>query len=143
MAGQSYRDLNVWKEAMDLVVACYRVTDVFPQKEMYGLGSRLQRAAVSVPSNIAEGQGRPYSKEFLQYIAVAYGSLAEVETHIQIARRLNDIDETEETQILEKTGRIGRMLNSLRKSIQDKMKVDKTTSDNQLLTTNHSENTID
>ncbi|MBL7184898.1 MAG: four helix bundle protein [Phycisphaerae bacterium] len=122
MAGQSYRDLNVWKEAMDLVVACYRVTDVFPKKEMYGLGSQLQRAVVSVPSNIAEGQGRQYSKEFLQYIAVAYGSLAEAETHIQIARRLNYIDETTETHLLEKTGRIGRMLNGLRKSIQEKMK---------------------
>ena len=122
MAGQSYRDLDVWKEAMDLVVACYRVTDTFPKNEMYGLSSQLQRAVVSIPSNIAEGQGRQHSKEFLQFIAIAYASLAEVETHIQIARRLNYIDETKETQLLEKTGRIGRMLNGLRRSIQEKRK---------------------
>ena len=125
MPSQSYRDLNVWNEAMDLVVDCYHITDIFPKKEMYGLGSQLQRAAVSVPANIAEGQGRQYSKEFLQYIAVAYGSLAEVETHIQIARRLNYIDETKEMQLLEKAGRIGRMLNGLRRSIQEKIKTPK------------------
>lgn len=122
MAGQSYRDLDVWQEAMDLVVACYRITDVFPKREMYGLGSQLQRAVVSIPANIAEGQGRQHSKEFLQYIAIAYGSLAEVETHIQIANRLNYIDKTIETKLLEKAGRIGRMLNGLRRSIQDKIK---------------------
>ena len=120
MANQSYRDLDVWKEAMDLVVACYRITDMFPRTEMYGLNSQLQRAAVSVPSNIAEGQGRQYAKEFLQFLAVANGSLAEVETHIQIARRLDYVNATTEAELLEKTGRIGRMLNGLRRSIQER-----------------------
>ncbi len=122
MAGQNYRDLDVWNEAMDFVVACYRITDAFPKTEMYGLSTQLQRAVVSIPANIAEGQGRQHLKEFLQYTAVAYGSLAEVETHIQIAKRLDYIDEAMENLLLEKASRIGRMLNGLRKSIHDRIK---------------------
>ncbi len=83
MAGKNYRDLDVWREAMDFVVECYRMSGTFPKSETYGLKSQLQRAAVSVPANTAEGQGRQHDKEFLQHLAIAYGSLAEVETHIQ------------------------------------------------------------
>ena len=121
MAGKSYRDLDVWREAMDFVVECYRMTGTFPKSEVYGLTSQLQRAAVSIPANIAEGQGRQYEKEFLQHLAIAYGSLAEVETHIQIARRLEYVDGEKESQMLERAARIGRMLNGLRKSIEEKI----------------------
>ena len=121
MAGKSYRDLDVWREAMDFVVECYRMTGMFPKSEVYGLTSQLQRAAVSIPANIAEGQGRQHEKEFLQHLAIAYGSLAEVETHIQIARRLEYIDGEKENQMLEKAARIGRMLNGLRKSIEERI----------------------
>jgi four helix bundle protein len=121
MAGKSYRDLDVWREAMDFVVECYRMTGTFPKSEAYGLTSQLQRAAVSIPANIAEGQGRQHEKEFLQHLAIAYGSLAEVETHIQIARRLEYVDGEKESQMLERAARIGRMLNGLRKSIEDKI----------------------
>jgi four helix bundle protein len=120
MAGKNYRDLDVWREAMDFVVECYRVTRTFPKNEVYGLTSQLQRAAVSIPANIAEGQGRQHDKEFLQHLAIAYGSLAEVETHIQIARRLEYVDGEKENQMLERAARIGRMLNGLRKSIEGK-----------------------
>jgi four helix bundle protein len=120
MAGKNYRDLDVWREAMDFVVECYRVTRTFPKNEVYGLTSQLQRAAVSIPANIAEGQGRQHDKEFLQHLAIAYGSLAEVETHIQIARRLEYVDGERENQMLERAARIGRMLNGLRKSIEGK-----------------------
>ena len=120
MAGKNYRDLDVWREAMDFVVECYRVTGTFPKSEVYSLTSQLQRAAVSIPANIAEGQGRQHDKEFLQHLAIAYGSLTEVETHIQIARRLEYLDGEREDQMLERTARIGRMLNGLRKSIEDK-----------------------
>jgi four helix bundle protein len=120
MAGKNYRDLGVWREAMDFVVECYRMTGTFPKNEVYGLASQLQRAAVSIPANIAEGQGRQHYKEFLQHLAIAYGSLAEVETHIQIARRLEYVRGEKENQMLERAGRIGRMLNGLRRSIEDK-----------------------
>jgi len=120
MAGKNYRDLDVWWEAMDFVVECYRMTGAFPKSEVYGLASQLQRAAVSIPANIAEGQGRQHDKEFLQHLAIAYGSLAEVETHIQIARRLEYVDGEKENQMLERAARIGRMLNGLRKSVDGK-----------------------
>jgi four helix bundle protein len=121
MAGKSYRDLDVWREAMDFVVECYRMTGTFPKTEGYGLTGQLQRAAVSIPANIAEGQGRQHDKEFLQHLAITYGSLAEVETHIQIARRLEYADGEKENQMLERAARIGRMLNGLRKSIEEKI----------------------
>ncbi|MCK5527454.1 MAG: four helix bundle protein, partial [Candidatus Latescibacteria bacterium] len=111
-------DLLVWQEAMDLVVTCYQVTKTFPKSEMYGLVSQLQRAAVSIPSNISEGRARQHSKEFLQSLSIACGSLAEVETHIQIAERLHYMDSDNVKQLLDKTAEIGRMLHGLRRSIE-------------------------
>ncbi|MBN1507535.1 MAG: four helix bundle protein [Sedimentisphaerales bacterium] len=121
MAGKNYRDLDVWREAMDFVVECYRVSRVFPKGEVYGLTSQLQRAAVSIPANIVEGQGRQHDKEFLQHLSIAYGSLAEAETHIQISRRLEYPDDKVEGSMLERAARIGRMLNGLRKSLETKI----------------------
>ena len=80
MAGQSYKDLLVWQKSMQLVTDVYRSTDSFPKSEQFGLCSQLRRAAVSIPSNIAEGQGRNSSKEFVYHLSVAYGSLMEAET---------------------------------------------------------------
>jgi len=117
MRVKSYRELAVWQKAMDLVIRCYQVTKSFPRCEVYGLASQLQRAAVSIPANIAEGRGREHSKELLHHLSIAYGSLAEVETHIQIAERLNYIDSTEVKQLLDGTSEIGRMLNGLRRSV--------------------------
>jgi four helix bundle protein len=88
VAVQHYRELIVWQKAMNLVEAVYRMTDEFPKKEIYGLASQIQRAAVSVPSNIAEGQGRSSTREFLHFLSMAQGSLMEVETQITIAERL-------------------------------------------------------
>ena len=115
---KSYRDLEVWKKAMDLVVICYQMTRKFPRSEIYGLTSQLQRAAVSIPSNIAEGHQRRHSKEFLQHLSIAYGSLAELETHVEIASRLDYIDEDYANTVLNQTAEIGRMINGLRKSIE-------------------------
>jgi len=117
MSLKSYRDLEVWQKAMDLVVSCYQVTKSFPKCENYGLASQLQRASISIPANIAEGRARQHSKEFLHHLSIANGSLAEVETHIQIAERLHYIDSNEVEQMLGKTAEIGRMLNGLRRSI--------------------------
>ncbi|MFC1815362.1 four helix bundle protein, partial [Thermodesulfobacteriota bacterium] len=105
----------------DLVVTCYQVTKKFPKNETYGLASQLQRASVSIPSNIAEGRQRQYSREFLQHLSIAYGSLAEVETHVLIAGRLNYIDKVQIGELLKKTAEIGRMLNGLRRSIRKKI----------------------
>jgi four helix bundle protein len=80
MAGQSYRDLLVWQKSMDIVTETYKLTDCFPRSEVFGLASQLKRAIVSVPSNIAEGQGRNSSKEFVYYLSVAYGSLMEADS---------------------------------------------------------------
>lgn len=119
---KSYRDLEVWQKAMDLVVICYQMTNTFPKNETYGLASQLQRAAVSVPSNIAEGRQRQHSKEFLQHLSIAYASLAEVETHVQIAGRLNYADKNQINSVLDKTAEIGRMLNGLRRSIEKRIR---------------------
>ncbi len=102
---------------MDLVIECYQITKDFPKSEIYGLSSQLRRSAVSIPANIAEGRERQYTKEFIQHLSIAYGSLAELETHIQIAERLNYLDINKVKQTLEKTAEVGRMLNGLRKSL--------------------------
>jgi len=115
---QSYRDLDVWQKAMDLVIACYQATNAFPKREIYGLSSQLQRACVSIPANIAEGRDRQHKREFIQHLSIAYGSLAEVETHIQIAQRLNYMDSNTVEKLLAQTAEIGRMLNGLRNSLE-------------------------
>jgi len=120
MSIKSYRDLEVWQKAMDLVVTCYEMTKGFPKNETYGLSSQLQRAAVSIPANIAEGRQRRHRKEFLQHLSIAYGSLAELETHIQIVQRLGYSDDNQTKELLGQTGEIGRMLNGLRRAIEEK-----------------------
>ena len=117
---KSYRDLAVWQKSMELVVECYNGSKAFPASDMYGLTSQLRRAAVSVPANIAEGQGRQSTAEFLRHIAIAYGSLMELETHIQIAGRLGYMPNQEVNRLLELTGNVGRMINGLRKALQSK-----------------------
>ena len=117
---KSYRDLELWQKSMDLVVECYQITKKFPKAEIYGLTSQLQRAAVSIPANIAEGRERQYTKEFLQHLSIAYGSLAELEAHLQIAQRLDYLDMNHLKQMLDKTAEVGRMLNGLRKSLEKK-----------------------
>lgn len=118
MSVKSYRDLEVWQKAMNLVVMCYTITKGFPKSEIYILANQIQRASVSIPANIAEGRERQHSKEFLQHLSIAYGSLAELETHIQIAERLNYIDMKQSNQLLSKTAEVGRMLNGLRRSLE-------------------------
>jgi len=120
MGHTSYRDLEVWHKAMNLVVECYKLTRDFPKHEIYGLSSQMQRAAVSIPANIAEGRERQHRKEFLQHISIANGSVAELETHIQIAERLCYLDKNQAKGLLDQTAEIGRMLNGLRNSLTKK-----------------------
>jgi four helix bundle protein len=118
---KSYRDLDAWKKAMDLVVECYQNTKKFPKSEIFGLSSQLERAAVSVAANIAEGRSRGHTKEFLQHLSIAYGSLAELETHLQIAERLHYITTDELSELLNKTTLIGKLINGLRKSLESRL----------------------
>ncbi|HET9701895.1 MAG TPA: four helix bundle protein, partial [Burkholderiales bacterium] len=83
-----YTDLDVWKQSLDFVVDVYRITRQFPPEEKYGLASQMQRAAVSIPSNIAEGHGRKFTGAYLNHLSIASGSLMELETQLRIARRL-------------------------------------------------------
>ena len=85
---RSFRDLRVWQKSMDLTVTIYRLTGTFPREEVFGLSSQLRRSAVSIPSNIAEGQGRLNTREFRQFLGVARGSTCELQTQLEIARRL-------------------------------------------------------
>lgn len=115
---QNYRDLEVWQEAMDLAVAVYRMTVAFPQSERFALTDQVHRAAVSVPSNIAEGHARLHRADFLRFLSVARGSLAELETQIEIAFRLNYLTPQQQTEILQRCRRVGRLLNGLIRSLR-------------------------
>ena len=108
---KNHKDLDVWKLAMDLVEDIYSMTKQFPKNEVYGLTSQIKRAVVSVPSNIAEGAARKGSKEFVQYLYISMGSLAEVETQILLAQRLKFV--TDVDHILEKIVNTRQMLNGL------------------------------
>ena len=111
--GDSYRDLIAWRKAMELVSAIYRATQEFPRQEIYGLTSQLRRAAVSVPSNIAEGQAHFSQKEFHRFLSHARGSLVEVETQVIIAENLGYLATAQSNALLEKAAEIGRVLNGL------------------------------
>ncbi len=114
---QSYRDLVAWKKAMALVLNVYRSTQTFPRAETYGLTSQLRRAAVSVPSNIAEGQARLSTGEFKHFLGLARGSLVEVETQILIATELGYLARDDSESLLDLSAEVGRILNGLLKSL--------------------------
>jgi four helix bundle protein len=118
MTGHSYRDLDVWQKAMDLVVVCYKLAQRFPEYEKYGLINQIQRAAVSIPVNIAEGQARQYVKEFIRHLSIAQGSLAEVETYVQLAERIAYVNDDKVHGILNKTDQVARMIAGLQKSLK-------------------------
>ena len=111
----NYRDLLAWREAMSLVEFVYRDTECFPKSELFGLRTQIRRAAVSVPSNIAEGCGRNSSGELRQFVGIACGSLAELETQLELAVRLGFINT--DTSAIRQTDRVGRLVNALRGSL--------------------------
>ena len=113
----SYRELVVWQKAMELVSEVYAITRAFPREEIYGLTSQLRRCAVSIPSNIAEGQGRATKGEFIQFLCHARGSLFELETQIVIACRLGYVSEESERRLSSKITEVARILNGLLTSL--------------------------
>lgn len=114
----SHKDLNLWKESMNLVEDIYSISKHFPKEEIYGLTSQMRRSAISIPSNIAEGAGRNGGKEFVRFLYIALGSLSELETQLEISLRLKYIpNEIDAQPIFDKIIFIRRMLSKLIKSI--------------------------
>lgn len=117
---RTYRELVVWQKAMDLAVAVYRESAVFPIEETYGLRAQLRRSAVSVPSNIAEGQGRKSTREFLHRLSIAHGSLQEAETQILRSVRLAYLKAREADSLLVSSSEVDRLVNGLYASLEEK-----------------------
>ena len=118
MGTRTYRDLLVWQKAMDLVEAVYKLAEQFPDKEKFGLSSQLQRAAVSVPANIAEGYGRVHRGDYAHHLSIARGSLAELETHVAIAVRLGYAEREDALYVWEIAQEVGKMLQSMIRTMQ-------------------------
>ena len=114
---RNYQDLIVWKKAINLVEIVYAMTRSFPKEELFALTSQIRRSVVSIPSNIAEGEGRGTPKEFTHFLRIAYGSLREVETQTIIAAKLGYIDHGKTEEILDSTGEVGRLINGLIRSL--------------------------
>jgi four helix bundle protein len=109
-----YRKLKIWQKSIDLSVLIYKTTGQFPKDEIYALVSQLKRAVVSIPSNIAEGSGRNTDKEFIQFLFIAYGSSCELDTQIELSKRLNFISEEEYNSITSEINEIQKMIFKLR-----------------------------
>lgn len=120
MAVKSYRELIVWQKAMELVEIVYRVTAGFPKDELYGLRLQMRRAATSVPCNIAEGQGRRTTRDFLNFLSIANGSLREVETQALIAGRLRYLQEKSVNEVLALAGEVARLNSRLMTSLENR-----------------------
>lgn len=117
---RSYRDLLVWQRAMDLVVSAYELAKRLPRDELYGLTSQIRRAATSVPANIAEGQGRRSTGQFLQFLSVANGSLLELETHLFVAERLGLLMSHDLEETFRLCRDVGKMLSGLMRRLEER-----------------------
>ena len=117
---KTHKDLDVWKNSINFVTDIYKLTGNFPKEEIYCISNQMRRAAVSIPSNIAEGAGRKHNKEFIQFLHIAMGSSSELETQIFISKNLNYISEEQMNTILEKLYDIRKMLSGLLKAVSSK-----------------------
>ncbi|MCK9422108.1 MAG: four helix bundle protein [Bacteroidales bacterium] len=114
---KTHKDLDVWKDSIEVVVIIYKVTTGFPKEERYGLTSQIRRAAVSVPANISEGAARNYSREFIRFLRISQASLSEVETLMHISLRLSYLDENMFKSIQGRIFKVNAQLSGLIKSI--------------------------
>jgi four helix bundle protein len=119
MALKTYRDLEVWQKSMDLVMSVYQLTKSFPEDERFGLTGQIRRAAVSIPANIAEGYGRTHRGDYLRHLSIARGSLAELETHLVIAVRLEYISREDGVDTWHLAQDTGKLLNRLISSLKE------------------------
>lgn len=117
MKSTDYRQLKVWQKAMDLTTDIYKLVKLLPKEETYALSDQVRRAAVSIPSNIAEGQGRNSDKEFVNFLSIARGSLWELESQIEICERLGYIDNVAKSDMFLRTAEVSKMLNALSNSL--------------------------
>ncbi|MEW6570586.1 MAG: four helix bundle protein [Nitrospirota bacterium] len=117
---KNYKELKVWQKAYQLCVELYKITKNFPNEEKYGLTSQIRRAAISVPSNIAEGYGRKTTREYIQSLYIAYGSNCELETQILLSRDLGYIKDEKIEGLQKEIGEVERMLKALIKSLENK-----------------------
>ena len=118
MDTRPHRKLDVWKKSMDFVKHVYQVTETFPKSEIYGLNSQMRRAAVSIPSNLAEGAARKGKKEFNQYLNIAQGSVSEIDTQIELSFILNFIDKNLYNDLMDELNTISKMLFGLSRSLK-------------------------
>jgi len=118
MDSRPHRKLDVWKKSMDFVKHVYQATGTFPKSEIYGLSSQMRRAAVSIPSNLAEGAARKGKKEFSQYLNIAQGSISEIDTQIELSFILNFIEKNLYKDLMDELNTISKMLFGLSRSLQ-------------------------
>ena len=114
---KDFKELIVWQKAMELVAEVYRVVKKLPKEELFALSDQIRRAAISIPSNIAEGQGRNSTKEFIRFLAIAKGSKAELETQLLLCVKINYLNSAEIETAISLIHEIGKMLNALQKSL--------------------------
>ena len=117
----SHKDLVLWKKSVDLAVDVYRIAQCLPHHERFGLGAQLRRAAVSVPSNVAEGAARRTTREFISFLYIARGSLAELETQVLLARRMHLVDDASAIAIAPKVEEVGRLLNAVIRGLRRRL----------------------
>ncbi|MFZ5617967.1 MAG: four helix bundle protein [Pseudomonadota bacterium] len=122
---KSHRDLTVWRKAVDLAKAIYKLTDGLPKKEEYRMTAQLVRAAISIPANIAEGNARGTRRDYANFVSIARGSTAELETLLTIVAETNMAPREKIAELLEKADEVGRMLNGLRRSLSNSDSVDR------------------
>lgn len=113
-----FKELLVWQKSMDFVTEIYRISDMFPKDEIYGLTSQIRRVSVSIPSNIAEGNSRRSKPDYLQFLRISRGNCAEVETQLLISKNLNFLKENEYDKLNQNIVEISKMLNGLINSLQ-------------------------
>ena len=121
MKTSDYKELQVWHKAIDLVVEIYKISKLLPKEETYGISDQIRRSAVSIPSNIAEGQSRNSIKEFIQFLSIARGSLAELETQLLICIKVNMLSEDNITEAQNIITEIGKMIKGLMNKLNSKL----------------------
>jgi four helix bundle protein len=124
----AYKQLDTWQQAMTLVERCYEVTSAFPRSEMYGLTNQIRRAAVSIPSNVAEGFCRRKTKAYANHVSIALGSHGELETCLELAARLGFLSRDKLDLLEQMTTSVGSLLSGLHRSLEDKIAREKATS---------------
>jgi four helix bundle protein len=117
MSVRSYRDLIAWQKAMDLSVAVFRLTETFPRREVYVLAAHLRKTSISIPSNIAEGQGRGATNDYLRFLRIARGSVQELETQLTLAQRLGYLANDRASDLFALSAEVSRLVSGLAKSL--------------------------